>query len=225
MYRAVSNAPAPPPLQLQVLLSVPDLTNNQVLVHLAPDSSRLRVDPTPRHIVLENWLLNFTPSSPEVPGDSDADSVAPSTIYKHGIPLFRSIYSLLRILPSWKLYKKLRRRTSNAYRNGNLSIHLRVKGLDDGVSATDILDFGKSRYHPFLVASFHLIHSFNHFISVTCRQPSRSQRYPSTTRNPSLPCYSAPDGHTNAFDRLPLFSKLPARRTRVPPLLPFPLSG
>jgi autophagy-related protein 13 len=157
MYRAVSTSPTPQPLELQVLLSVPDLTNNQVLVHLAHDSSRLRVDPTPRHIVLENWLLNFTPSSPEAPGDSDADSVAPSTIYKHGIPLFRSIYSLLRLLPSWKLYKKLRRRTSNAYRNGNLSIHLHVKGLDDGVSATDILDFGKSRYPslPFGVISSH----------------------------------------------------------------------
>ncbi|KAG1863173.1 autophagy-related protein 13-domain-containing protein [Suillus subalutaceus] len=138
IYKAVSTAPAPPPFELQVLLSVPDLITNQVLVHLAHDSSRSRVDPTPRHIVLENWLLNFVP---EALGDSDADSVAPSTIYKHGIPLFRSIYSLLRILPSWKLYKKLRRRTSNAYRNGNLSIHLRVKGLDDGVSATDILDF------------------------------------------------------------------------------------
>jgi autophagy-related protein 13 len=138
IYKAVSTAPAPPPFELQVLLSVPDLVTNQVLVHLAHDSSRFRVDPTPRHIVLEKWLLNFVP---EARGDSDADSVAPSTIYKHGIPLFRSIYSLLRILPSWKLYKKLRRRTSNAYRNGNLSIHLRVKGLDDGVSATDILDF------------------------------------------------------------------------------------
>ncbi|KAG1803998.1 autophagy-related protein 13-domain-containing protein [Suillus subaureus] len=138
IYKAVSTAPAPPPFELQVLLSVPDLITNQVLVHLAHDSSRFRIDPTPRHIVLEKWLLNFVP---EARGDSDADSVAPSTIYKHGIPLFRSIYSLLRILPSWKLYKKLRRRTSNAYRNGNLSIHLRVKGLEDGVSATDILDF------------------------------------------------------------------------------------
>lgn len=138
IYKAISTTPAPPPLELQVLLSVPDLITNQVLVHLAHDSSRSRVDPTPRHIVLENWLLNFVP---EPRGDSDSDSVAPSTIYKHGIPLFRSIYSLLRILPSWKLYKKLRRRTSNAYRNGNLSIHLRVKGLDDGVSVTDILDF------------------------------------------------------------------------------------
>jgi autophagy-related protein 13 len=158
VYKAVSSSPAPPPLELQVLLSIPDLTTNQVLVHLAHDSSRSRVDPTPRHIVLENWLLNFVP---EACGDSDSDSVAPSTIYKHGIPLFRSIYSLLRILPSWKLYKKLRRRTSNAYRNGNLSIHLRVKGLDDGVSVTDILDFGKSRYlqpRGFIL--------FHHFISV-----------------------------------------------------------
>ncbi|KAG2352510.1 autophagy-related protein 13 [Suillus spraguei] len=114
IYKAVSTAPAPPPFELQVLL-----------VHLAHDSSRSRVEPTPRHIVLENRLIKFVP---EPHRDNDADSVAPSTIYKHGIPLFRSIYSLLRVLPSWKLYKKLRRRTSNAFRNGNLSLHLRVKG-------------------------------------------------------------------------------------------------
>ncbi|KAG1738012.1 hypothetical protein EDB19DRAFT_1909457 [Suillus lakei] len=136
-YKAVSVTPTPPPFELQVLLSVPDLTN-QVLVHLAHDSSCLRMDPTPKHIVLENWLLNFTPSFAEARGDEYANGVAPSTIYKNGIPLFRNIYSLLRILPSWKLYKNLRRRTSNASKP---SIHLRIKGLDDGVSATDILEF------------------------------------------------------------------------------------
>ncbi|KAH7929215.1 hypothetical protein BV22DRAFT_1003358 [Leucogyrophana mollusca] len=142
-YRAISGSPSPPPFELQVLLSVPELTNNQVLVYLAPDSSRLRIDPTPRHILLENWLLNFTPGSPPTRFGEDQGDVAPSTIYKHGIPLFRSLYSLLRILPSWKLFKKLRRRTAGAYRNGNLSIQLRVKGMDDGIG--DILEFGKPR--------------------------------------------------------------------------------
>ncbi|KAH7915511.1 autophagy-related protein 13-domain-containing protein [Hygrophoropsis aurantiaca] len=141
-YRAVSMTPPPPSFELQVLLSVPELTNNQVLVYLAPDSSRLRIDPTPRHILLENWLLNFTPEFPQARSGDDQSDVAPSTIYKHGIPLFRSLYSLLRILPSWKLFKKLRRRTTATSRNGNLSIQLRVKGMDDGIN--DILDFGVS---------------------------------------------------------------------------------
>ncbi|KAF9219119.1 hypothetical protein BS17DRAFT_438351 [Gyrodon lividus] len=139
IYRAVSSFPAPPPFELQVLLSIPELTTNQVLVYLAPDSSRLRIDPTPRHILLENWLLNFTPDFHQTHYNDEPGDVAPSTIYKHGIPLFRSLFSLLRILPSWKLFKKLRRRMSAPYRNGNLSIQLRIKGLDDGL--TDTLDF------------------------------------------------------------------------------------
>ena len=143
----MSCSPSPPPFELQVLLSVPELTNNQVLVYLAPDSSRVRMDPTPPHILLENWLLNFSPTyaSPQLsiePGD-----VAPSTIYKHGIPLFRSLFSLLRILPSWKLFRKLRRRMSTPYRNGNLAIQLRIRSLDD--YPTDLLDFGKSHVLSF----------------------------------------------------------------------------
>ncbi|KAI9462580.1 autophagy-related protein 13 [Boletus coccyginus] len=147
IYRAVSCSPSLPPFELQVLLSVPELTNNQVLVYLAPDSSRVRMDPTPPHILLENWLLKFSPThaSPQLsvePGD-----VAPSTIYKHGIPLFRSLFSLLRILPSWRLFRRLRRRMSTPYRNGNLTIQLRIRSLDD--YPTDILDFGKSHVFSF----------------------------------------------------------------------------
>ncbi|KIK78787.1 hypothetical protein PAXRUDRAFT_163009 [Paxillus rubicundulus Ve08.2h10] len=149
IYRAVSSSPTPPPFELQVLLSIPESTTNQVLVYLAPDSSRIRIDPIPRYILLENWLLSFTPGFSQTHHNDEPGDVAPSTIYKHGIPLFRSLFSLLRILPSWKLFMKLRRRMSTPYRNGNLSIQLRIKGFDDGLS--DILNFGKShtlRFKP-----------------------------------------------------------------------------
>ncbi|KAL4063866.1 autophagy-related protein 13-domain-containing protein [Scleroderma citrinum] len=150
IYRTISSsAPPPPPFELQVLLSIPEISSNQVLVYLAPDSSRLRIDPTPQHIVLESWLLHFAPSTPTArspyrnddhdDNDEHPGDVAPSTIYKHGIPLFRSIYSLLRILPSWKLFKRLRRRMSSPYRTGNMNIQLRIKGADDGVG--DLLEF------------------------------------------------------------------------------------
>jgi autophagy-related protein 13 len=166
IYRSVSSTP-PPPFELQVLLSVPELTSNQVLVYQAPDSSRVRIEPTPRHILLETWLLVFspTPSSPssssrqqqqyrygEVDSSASTSSssgeVAPSTIYKHCITLFRSLFSLLRILPAWRLHKRLRRRTGGGNRNGSLGIRLRVRGLgmDEGDSiAVDesILGFGK----------------------------------------------------------------------------------
>ncbi|KAH0828819.1 autophagy-related protein 13-domain-containing protein [Lanmaoa asiatica] len=139
IYRAVSFSPSLPPFELQVLLSVPELTNNEVLVYLAPDSSRVRMDPTPQHILLENWLLAFSPTYAPAEHSVEPGDVAPSTIYKHGIPLFRSLFSLLRILPSWKLFRKLRRRMSTPYRNGNLSIQLQIKSLDD--YPTNILDF------------------------------------------------------------------------------------
>ncbi|EGN94527.1 phosphorylated protein that interacts with Vac8p, partial [Serpula lacrymans var. lacrymans S7.3] len=101
IYRSVSDSPPPPPLEVQVVLSIPELTSNQVLVYLAPDSSRLRIEPTPRHILLETWLLTFNPTA-QIRHEDDRGDVAPSTMYKHGIPLFRSLYTLLRILPAWK---------------------------------------------------------------------------------------------------------------------------
>jgi autophagy-related protein 13 len=139
IYRAVSVPPTPPPFELQVLLSVPELTHDQVLVHLSPSGSRLRVEPTPRFILIESWLLSFNPIPYHVQDNPD---IAPSTIYKHGIPLFRSIYSLLRILPAWKTFKRLRRRVSGGNRNGSLGIELRVRGAQDDSDSVLVLGFG-----------------------------------------------------------------------------------
>ena len=122
-------------MEIQVLLSVPELTNNQALVYISPDSTtRVRIEPTPRFILLETWTLgmNFHHR-----GSFDAD-ISPPVIYKHGIILFRSVFSLLRVLPSWKFYKRLKRG-----RNGNLGIQLRVR--PSGESDTSILGFGKSQ--------------------------------------------------------------------------------
>jgi autophagy-related protein 13 len=101
-----------------VLLTIPELTNNQVLVYLSPDSSRIRISPTPRFVLLESFVLDLIPHA------NPADVALP-TIYKHGIPLFRSLYTLLRILPSWKLHKRLRRRAG-----GGLGITLKVRPTD-----------------------------------------------------------------------------------------------
>ena len=86
-YRNISLSPppGPPPLEIQVLLCIPELTNNQVLIHRSDDSSdaidlstqhpssptnlpsptsapsQLRIEPTPRSIVLETWTLTFVP--------------------------------------------------------------------------------------------------------------------------------------------------------------------
>ena len=135
LYRSVSTAQSTPPFELQVLLSVPELNNNQVLVHVAPDSSRVRVDPPPKFILLETWLVNFVPDGSQHSGD-----VAPSTIYKLGIALFRSVYALLRILPTWKAHRPLRRRVGGSAGAFILQLRLRSEGPDDRV-----LTFSKSQ--------------------------------------------------------------------------------
>ncbi|SRR5258708_415550 len=138
-YRTLSNVQNPLLFDLQVLLSVPDLSANQVLVCRGADSSRLRIEPTPKFILLESWSVQFSPRRDESSGD--VADLGLSTVYKHGIGLFRSIYTFLRVLPTWKLHKRLRRRVvvpSN--RNANLNIELRVRS---GRDQNGVLGFGK----------------------------------------------------------------------------------
>jgi autophagy-related protein 13 len=42
-------------MEIQVLLSVPELTSNQASVYISPDSTRVRIELTPRFILLETW--------------------------------------------------------------------------------------------------------------------------------------------------------------------------
>lgn len=148
LYRSVSTAQSTPPFELQVLLAVPEMNNNQVLVHVAPDSSRVRVDHPPKFILLETWVINFIPDGSQYSGD-----VAPSTIYKLGIALFRSVYALLRVLPTWKMHRQLRRRIGGSAGAFTLQLRLRSEVPDDR-----ILAFSKSQNLGPIAASHHLIY-------------------------------------------------------------------
>lgn len=137
-YRTLSSTPSPLPFELQVLLSVPDLSANQVLVRRGADSSRLRIEPIPNYILLESWSVQFSSLRQGSGGDTDFGL---STVYKHGIGLFRSIYTLLRVLPTFKLHKRLRRRlVVPTNRNTILNIELRVRDTkdQDGVLGFDV---------------------------------------------------------------------------------------
>ncbi|KAF8900759.1 autophagy-related protein 13-domain-containing protein [Gymnopilus junonius] len=141
-YKSISLALplGPPPLEIQVLLSIPELTNNQVLVYMSPDSSRVRIEPTPRYILLETWSLDMnTQSQNQNHRDTNTDVALP-IIYKHGIVLFRSVFSLLRVLPAWKFYKRLKRRLGGVNRN-HLAIKLRVRSPGDSETERHILGF------------------------------------------------------------------------------------
>jgi autophagy-related protein 13 len=130
----------PSTFKVQVLLNIPEMTPNQMLAYMAPDSSRVPIDPTPKHILLETWTLVFEPRQSQSPLGQvqERSDVAPPTIYKHGISLFRSIFTLLRILPTWTIVKRGGRpRGTN---NGNFSIQVRVQ--HNGTSEDGMLKFG-----------------------------------------------------------------------------------
>ncbi|KAG5340692.1 hypothetical protein C0989_000735 [Termitomyces sp. Mn162] len=103
--RELYKAEPPPGLEIQVLLTVPALGHNEVLVHLPPNSSRVRIQPVPCFVLLETFVFDVILGPP-------AD-VPLATIYKHCILPFRSLFTLLRVLPAWKLHKRLRRRTAS----------------------------------------------------------------------------------------------------------------
>jgi hypothetical protein len=169
-----------PPLEIQVLLSIPDLmlTPSQVLVSISPDSSCIRIEPTPRYILLESWVLAFSSSFDGPSTSSSAESasheVSLPTIYKLGIPLFRSLYSLLRVLPAWMMFKRLRRRPGmigaaaggeaggggdgGAANNTRMEILLRVRGAPASgstIDERDILLFGMFYRFPYTYITDH----------------------------------------------------------------------
>ncbi|GAA5999798.1 hypothetical protein JCM10207_005915 [Rhodosporidiobolus poonsookiae] len=121
-----------PPLTLETILDVSDLTPNQVLVlqPSTPGGKRLRVDPSlasptsPSHpsappsaptVVLERWTLRLLPlpSTPSPSSSASAPSPPPPDlpdIYKHSILHFRALFALVRALPAYALHRSLARR-------------------------------------------------------------------------------------------------------------------
>ena len=148
LYRSISQLKGPPPLELLVLLTVPELTNNQVLVHHPPNASRQRVEPTPTHALLERWTLSFVASNSGSPTSSQMSTgeVTLATVYKHIMSVIRSLYTLLHVLPTWRICKRLRRRPGPGARNGQLGLmlHVRTQGPDTVVDDSGYLDFGMS---------------------------------------------------------------------------------
>ncbi|KAI0055429.1 hypothetical protein BV25DRAFT_1833163 [Artomyces pyxidatus] len=119
IYKTVSSTAHVPVLRLDVLLRVPELAPTHVLVVARPpDAPRLPIDPAPRFVLLESWALVFRPHTAE-------PDLSGATVYKHMIAAIRSLYTLLRVLPSWGLHRRLRRR------NAPLSIEVRAAPVDN----------------------------------------------------------------------------------------------
>ncbi|KAK0277096.1 autophagy protein 13 [Friedmanniomyces endolithicus] len=136
----------PPPLVIEVYVDTANLSQNQALVIADESGKRWDVadalagsahsSPRPTNkpggkfceVVLERWTVEV--------GDSDEESATGRTeqlpnVYKKGVVLFRSLYTFLRFLPTWKLYRRLGRHPANG---GSLRVKYRVKqgGLASG---------------------------------------------------------------------------------------------
>lgn len=136
MYRSLSSTVLPSTFKVQVLLSVPELTPNQVLAYVAQDSSRVPIDPTPKHILLETWTLVFDPhqSQSHLRRLQERSDILPPTIYKHGISLFRSVFTLLRILPTWTIARRGGRPRGAHSANFNIQVRVQQNGMcEDGM--------------------------------------------------------------------------------------------
>ncbi|GAA5920698.1 hypothetical protein JCM6882_009769, partial [Rhodosporidiobolus microsporus] len=91
-------------------------------------------------VVLERWELRLLSPSPPAPSSSTSpsSSAAPtppdlSTVYKHSILHFRSLYTLVRALPAYGLYRKLARRRAGVGGAGaKVTVRLSVGGGGEG---------------------------------------------------------------------------------------------
>ncbi|KAF3904030.1 hypothetical protein AA313_de0207346 [Arthrobotrys entomopaga] len=105
----------PPPLIIETYIDAEELTPNQTLVILDDTEKRHNVETTllafrnwrrgnplnsKKEVVLERWKVDL--SSP-----TSEQSPELAVVYKKSIVLFRSLYSYARLLPAWKLQKKL----------------------------------------------------------------------------------------------------------------------
>lgn len=131
-----------PTLTLHTVLVIPDLGTNRALVAVDALDHRMRIEPTPRAVLLETWTLTTSPQSSSGSfssgslSSSESGEVSLAAVYKHAISLFRSLYTLCRQLPAAKLFQRYRQRTGVALAPQAFSIELRLQ-LDSTVLTFD----------------------------------------------------------------------------------------
>lgn len=102
-WRHISLDDPPPPLAVECFLNSSKLLPGQTVVL---GDSRCS---TNQDIVLERWIIEFKPVNHLVSGASDEDSGVEDlpAVYKRAIVSIRSLYTAVRLLPSWQLHQKL----------------------------------------------------------------------------------------------------------------------
>ena len=112
LYRSVSQYLHTPLFRIQVLLDIPEISRHEIFVRLNTDSDPEAIDPAPAYVTLETWTI----SGVALEGVG-TEKYTPDCTYKACISLCRSVFTLLHVMPAWRLdtrLKKLSRSASNA---------------------------------------------------------------------------------------------------------------
>ncbi|THU81950.1 hypothetical protein K435DRAFT_808673, partial [Dendrothele bispora CBS 962.96] len=99
--------------------------------------TRNRVQPTPKHVLLEKWVLEFTPRSA-----TTGREIGIGTVER--VQRKRQAQQGRAILPAWKVAKRLKRRGLGGGAANGMSVVLRVADPTSAGGAEDILGFGLS---------------------------------------------------------------------------------
>ncbi|WWC72473.1 uncharacterized protein I206_106435 [Kwoniella pini CBS 10737] len=114
-----------PPLLIAFILDTKDIPNGQALLW-HKDGAKIPIDiglagkgkgkekENRSGIILERWTFTAQLPSPDAPSTSQ---LAPHTAYRLGIIHFRALFSLIRLLPAYRLFRRLRR-SNNGLRMG-----------------------------------------------------------------------------------------------------------
>lgn len=106
-----------PPMIIETYLDLRQLPNNQTVVLIDDNNNSWTVTKSggkKHEVVLERWLIEFDQKSAS---SSIVDELP--LIYKQAIILFRSIYGFTRLMPTFKLKKKLQSDGNNKLSLGN----------------------------------------------------------------------------------------------------------
>jgi len=125
-FRTATFSPPPPtvypPLILEVTLDTHELTPKQTLILVSSQTGIRHTVETPSNrwlrgseIVLERWCIDLV--TPPKPGAPDLP-----VVYKKAVVLFRRVFTEARLLPAWRLKKRL----GKVKLNNSLKLNVRI---------------------------------------------------------------------------------------------------
>ncbi|CAI2186752.1 3156_t:CDS:10, partial [Funneliformis geosporum] len=120
-HTVTSSTGLPPhPMIIEFFLDTSELPKDTILVITDEILKRRRVDihnsgdnadVKSKNILLESWQLTLSHPLPEPPPDLPV-------VYKKSIAFFRSLYAYVRMLPAFRLYKRIKMNLNNALKIG-----------------------------------------------------------------------------------------------------------